>query len=373
MKEKLKILHLSAARNWGGGENHIENLCREFNGVDASTLNLILCVKNASFHKRLEISDLNFSTAPMLIKFDLRYVYKILKLVRKYHINLIHIHDSTALTLAVMATKLGKLPPFILSKKTSFPIKQRPRTLYKYNHPQIQKILCVSEKTKEVTSNSVKDTSKFTTIYHGTSMNKSSKPPFDLKNRFDIPNNKIVVGMIANHIRAKNLETWVRTINHIINVKNNKDFHFVQIGSFSDRSQKYLDLIKELKLDKHISLLGFIPNASALISQFDISLLTSQSEGIPQFIYESFYYKVPVVSTNVGGIPEIIEDGVNGMLSNPYEAQSLADKLIALSNDNKMMEKFAELSHQKLIENYTTRKMAEQTLAEYKKVLYGKN
>jgi len=171
LKENLKILHLSAARNWGGGENHIENLCRELKELEPSALNFILCVKNTSFHNKLKGSDFEFQAAPMLIKFDLRYVYKILKLVKKYHIDLIHIHDSTALTLAVMATKLAKLPPFILSKKTSFPIKERPRTLYKYNHPQIQKIFCVSEKTKLITSQSVKDLSKLVTIYHGTATN----------------------------------------------------------------------------------------------------------------------------------------------------------------------------------------------------------
>jgi len=80
-----------------------------------------------------------------------------------------------------------------------------------------------------------------------------------------------------------------------------------------------------------------------------------------------------VVSTNVGGIPEIIEDGINGMLTNPHEPQSLADKLIALSQDKVLRNKFAERSYKKLIENFTTRKMAEQTLAEYKKVLYGTN
>lgn len=373
MKEKLKILHLSAARNWGGGENHIENLCRELNEMDASTLNLILCVKNTPFHQRLENSDLKFQTAPMLIKFDLRYVNKILKMVKAHHIDLIHIHDSTALTLAVMATKLSKLPPFILSKKTSFPIKDRSRTLYKYNHPNIKKILCVSEKTKEITAKSIKDLSKLETIYHGTMMNKSCETPFILRERLSIPENKIIVGIIANHIRAKNLKTWIATIDQIINIRNRKDFHFVQIGSFSNRSQKYLENIEELNLKNHVSLLGFIPNASVLIPQFDISLLTSQSEGVPQFIYESFYYKIPVVSTNVGGIPEIIKDKVNGMLSNPYEASSLADKLIALSNDHELKKKFTELSYQKLIKNFTTRKMAEQTLAEYKKVLYGKN
>jgi glycosyltransferase involved in cell wall biosynthesis len=132
-------------------------------------------------------------------------------------------------------------------------------------------------------------------------------------------------------------------------------------------------LHKTLGLEKNVHFLNEVRDASGLIPQFDFSLITSQSEGLPQVIFESFYHKVPVVSTNVGGIPEVIEDGVNGMLTNPHEPQSLADKLIALSRDKDLCEKFKQRSYRTLIENFSSRKMAEQTLAEYKKVLYGKN
>ncbi len=371
--KQLNVLHISAVRNWGGGENHIENLCDELGNMDHSVNNILLCVRNTSFHRKLNGKNLGVHTAPMTIKLDPRFTFKIIWLCKKYHIDLVHIHDSTALTLAVMATKLGKLPPFIFSKKTSFPIKSRSRTLYKYNHSQIQRVLCVSEKTKVITAKSVKDTDKLKVVYHGTRLNQKINSEINLKEYFNIPDSKIIVGTIANHIRAKNLETWVKMIDHLVNKRNIRNFHFVQIGNHTSRTPTYLESIKNLGLQQYVSFTGFVENASGLIPQFDISLLTSQSEGLPQFIYESSFHKVPVVSTNVGGIPEFLEDGENGMLTNPYEPQSLADKLIALSRDKELSEKFTERSYNKLIENFTTRKMAEQTLAEYKNVLYGTN
>ena len=164
------------------------------------------------------------------------------------------------------------------------------------------------------------------------------KSYFPLRDKLNIPEDKIIVGTIANHIRAKNLETWVEVVDHIINKLNRKDFHFVQIGSFTKRTPAYLEKIDERGLNEFVSFTGFLKEASSFIPQFDISLLTSQSEGLPQFIYESFYHKVPVVSTNVGGIPEIIGDGENGLLSNPFQAESLANKLIALSADKDLQQ-----------------------------------
>lgn len=368
----IRILHLSAVKTFGGGENHVINLCRETSRT-GEVENIVLTARDAVLPEILNDHNIRNTGAPLRIKLDLRYALKIIRICRKEKIDLIHIHDTTALSLAVTATKLANLPPFIFSKKTSFPIKNRRRTLYKYNHRNIRKVLCVSEETKRITGLGIKDQDKLVTIYHGTTENKTASNNFQLREKLGISKDKIIVGTIANHIRAKNLKTWVNLVDHLINRKGQTQFHFVQIGSFTKRTRMYTEMIKNKGLENAISMTGFLPNASNYIPQFDISLLTSQSEGLPQFIYESFYHKVPVVSTNVGGIPEVIKDSENGMLSNPYEAERLADKLIALSQDRELQQKFAEKSYKLLAENFTTRAMAEKTLSEYKNVLYGKN
>lgn len=368
----MKILHISAVKTFGGGENHILNLYNEL--LDNEKVqNFILTPKSSAFHGILKRNGISAFTAPLSIKFDLRFVFRILRICRKEKIDLIHIHDPTALTLAVTATKFGKLPDFIFSKKTSFPIKQRKSTLYKYNHPQIKKMLCVSAETCRVTAEGIRDSSKLVTIYHGTTMNKSTETPFRLREEYCIPKDKILVGTIANHIRAKNLETWVAMIDYIVNCLQRTNFHFIVIGSPTKRSPALLEMISEKKLEDHITLTGFLQNASNFIPQFDISLLTSQSEGVPQFIYESFYHRVPVVSTNVGGIPEIIENGTNGYISPPHQPELLARNLIALHENEKLKQQFVEISAEKLQKNFTTRVMAEKTLDEYKKVLYGES
>jgi len=369
----MNILHVALTKKWGGGANQIQNLCKELTDIHDCKLHL-LTIKNGELHKKISTKNIHLHVAPMAFNADPRAIFKLIAICKNEKIDLVHIHGSTALSIAVIAQTIKKLPPFVFSKKTSFPIRKKKATLYKYNHPNLKKIFCVSEKTKEISANSITDHSKLVIIYHGTDLkNKSDKTPYLLREKLALPPETLIVGTIANHINAKDLETWIEVINEVVNKRAQTNFHFVEFGSFSNNTERLKKKIKLLKLDNNISFMGFVPDASNFILQFDISLLTSQSEGVPQFIYESFYYKVPVVSTNVGGIPEIIEDGVNGMLSNPYEAQSLADKLIALSRDNKMMKKFTDLSYQKLIENFTTRKMAEKTLAEYKKVLYGKN
>lgn len=367
----MKVLHLTAAKNWGGGENHLKNLCFELE-KKALAENHVLCIKNGVLHKKLEKTGMPLYTAPLANKMDPRFVRMLIRVVKEQKFDLLHLHDSTVLTLAVIADHLADLPPFVLSKKTSFPIKPRKKSLYKYNYPKIKKILCVSEETRKVTSKSIIDQEKLITLYHGIDfdLQRSSRVNLNIRETLNIPSEKKIIGNIANHIRPKDLHTLIKTANQLINLENRSDFHFVQIGNFAKNRTGSLELaVKKYGLEEHFSFLGFRENASELIPQFDISIMTSQSEGLPQFIYESFFHRVPVISTSVGGIPEIITHKFNGLLADAHDDKKLCENILFLANNEELIPKFAEISYQKLLKNFTSEIMAEKTLTEYKKIL----
>lgn len=363
----MTILHVSAVKGWGGGENHIENLCYELRDSNPEVTNIILCVKNNLFHSRLSKTDLKFETAPLSFNLDIRFSFKIIALCKKYKVDVIHIHDPTAIVLTIIANKFSELPNFIFSKKTSFPIRTNKSTLFKYNYPKIKKYLCVSNESKRVLAEAIIDKDKLLTVYHGTNISKkSTETPFKLREKFNIEPSKKIIGNIGNHIPAKSLETFIEVANDIINVQKRTDFHFIQIGNFSKITGRFTELIKQYNLESHIELLGYTANASNFIPQFDVFLMTSESEGIPQAIFESFYHKKPVVSTNVGGIPEIIQDNVNGFLTPKYDFKLLSEKVVFLFDNTGVIENFTTISHESLMKNYTADIMAQKTLTQYK-------
>jgi glycosyltransferase involved in cell wall biosynthesis len=370
----MTILHVSAVKNWGGGENHIETLCYELKQSNPEVNNIVLCVKDKPFHDRLKETDIIYETAPLAYNLDFRFSFKIIALCKKHKVDVIHIHDPSAIALTIIADKLSKLPPFVFSKKTSFPIKNKKLTLYKYNYPKIKKYFCVSDETKRICEKSIYDKNKLITIYHGTSLlNKSSETPYLLRDQFKIDPSKKIIGNIGNHIRAKNLETFVETVNYIINIKKRTDFFFIQIGTFTDRTENLRTKIKELNLENHVVFLGYTPNASNFIPQFDVFLMTSQSEGIPEVIFESFYHKIPVISTNVGGIPEIIEAGTNGLLTPKHNPQLLSEKIIYLFENETLIVQFTSISYEKLMKHFLASTMAQKMLKEYMNVVHDQN
>ena len=79
-KVQMTILHVSAVRGWGGGENHIESLCHELKASNPEITNIVLCVKGDLFNERLIKTDIITETSPLVTNLDLRFVFKIISL-----------------------------------------------------------------------------------------------------------------------------------------------------------------------------------------------------------------------------------------------------------------------------------------------------
>ncbi|MGB7842187.1 MAG: glycosyltransferase family 4 protein, partial [Salinimicrobium sp.] len=150
-----------------------------------------------------------------------------------------------------------------------------------------------------------------------------------------------------------------------------KDLYFVQIGHFDRETPKLQKKLQELKLEEHFAFYNFIDDASSYMPAFDVFALTSQSEGLPNVLYEAAYYKVPIVSTNVGGISEMLQHNESAFLAEAFNPLELAEHIISLLENKELAKQFTERAYNNLMNNFTTKQMAEKTLVEYKTILHG--
>ncbi len=123
-------------------------------------------------------------------------------------------------------------------------------------------------------------------------------------------------------------------------------------------------MISEMHLEKRVRLLGERTDVSDLLQIADVFLLTSKSEGIPLTILEAFASNVPVVATNVGGIPEVVFNGENGLLADSGDWEQIAANLNVLLCDPPWATMIAQNARARFEEEFTERKM----LAEYQKI-----
>lgn len=106
-------------------------------------------------------------------------------------------------------------------------------------------------------------------------------------------------------------------------------------GGGSETYAKYLrDIVRRKGLDGKVALAGYVGDVSSVYAAMDILVHPSFYDNIPISILEAFAAARPVIASRVGGIPEAVEDGVNGMLFAPGDAGELADKMVKMASSD---------------------------------------
>ena len=113
-------------------------------------------------------------------------------------------------------------------------------------------------------------------------------------------------------------------------------------------------ILKDNPYKNAVKLMGWITGEQKVsaLCQASIFLLPSYQEGIPMSILEAMSYKLPVISTHVGGIPELIEDGVNGYLIHPGDIDSLEDRINKLIQSKSLRIRMGESGYQRFLADF---------------------
>jgi len=122
----------------------------------------------------------------------------------------------------------------------------------------------------------------------------------------------------------------------------------------------------------HVTLLGHRADVPNLLASLDVLVLPSYAhEGIPQIILQAQAMSCAVVATTIGGIPEVVEDGVTGLLVPPRDAEALAEKIAALLNDPGLSARLGQAARANVEKNYSLDAMGERLLGLYEKCCGG--
>lgn len=358
----MKILHLSTARTWRGGEQQLAYLMRELRGEEQ----LLLCVEGSALADYCRENALPHLALPKKSSTDLSFARKLAQVTREEKPDILHVHDSHSHTFAVMATVFfGMKLPVVVHRRVAFKSGGSLLSRYKYRHPTVKAVICVSEAVRQVVQPVLRNPSLAQVIHDGIDLSRFSLPdPQYLRRQLQLPEGKILIGTVAAFTAEKDYPTFIKTAEKLLSAR--QDLHFVLIGS-GEQLEEIQSMIAEKKLMAHFSLTGFRDDVDQLLPGLDIFLFTSQQEGFGSSLLDAFAAGVPVVATRVGGIPEIVTHEVSGYIAAAGDWQSLAEAVLQLLEQEKLREKFRQEALLK-VKTFDTKNMARQTLALYNKV-----
>ena len=174
-----------------------------------------------------------------------------------------------------------------------------------------------------------------------------------------------VVGTIAALAPHKNHADLLRAARRVVDAR--PDVHFAWLGEGGCRGA--LERQRSgLGLERHVHLLGFRPDARALLPQFTVFALASWLEGLCTSLLDAQWAGVPVVATAVGGVPDLIAEGVSGRLVPPRDPEALARALLETLADPGAARARAARARES-VRAFSADAMVEGTLAVYREVL----
>ncbi|MEO6901808.1 MAG: glycosyltransferase family 4 protein [Bacteroidia bacterium] len=335
----MKILEINTEKTWRGGERqtyyNIEGIKKLGTEME------LLCRKK--FPLSINAATLGIKIHPVNGLFTA--LFFLISNGKKY--DLIHTQTAKAQFYAVL-TKLFHHRPIVYTRRVDFVQKG---FFTKQKYLRTDKVIAISQAIKNILTNfGIRNVSIISDAIAPKNLNKKRVQKFIIE--MDLQGKKIL-GTTAAFVQHKDPLTMVNSIYELSLLR--KDFIFLHFG---DGILKPLveEKIKELQLTAVYKIMGFVEEVEDFFSIFDVFMMSSEEEGLGSSVLDAFIYKVPVITTNAGGLKEIGLE--RSLMSNVKDYKSLAENCNRILNDASLKIKLTDAAYEYVIKEHSIDKIA---------------
>lgn len=276
----------------------------------------------------------------------------LISLIREQNIKIIHSHNLGSNFWGGVIGAIAGVPVIIAHKHGQDYSTWRSLVLDKIVSNLSRKIIFVSNDEREAFIRRIGTApAKCLTVYNGITINNIDHPSEEeMRNKYGINKERTVVGIIARFAPEKDHESFLLAAREVLRSRGEFTFLLVGEGKTKPLMEK---LSEDLGIKDHTVFTGFVNNTGEVLSIIDIGCLTSRREGMGIALLEYMAFHKPIVSTNAGGIPEVVQEGVNGFLVNPGDYKSMAAKIIELARDENLRRQMGDEGFSILKDKFT--------------------
>lgn len=280
-------------------------------------------------------------------KNDIKSLYNIVNYIRKNQVDIVYCHSSKA-------GALGRIASFITHKYNVYNphgwsfnmrVSKKKQLFYSFIEKILSifcnKIIMISEQEyQSALDKHICSRDKLILIKNGVDISKFYKNSYkeNIKS-LNIPDDYKIIGMCARLEEQKAPLTFVEIAKLVTDKYKKCKFILVGDGYLKD---KVTQRIKDLQLEDKFILVGWTNHPEKYISIMDIGVLTSVWEGFGLSLAEYMSSSVPIVASNVDGIPYVVKDNEDGFLCNPNDINAFTQNILNLLYDNDLYNKFSK-------------------------------
>ena len=292
--------------------------------------------------------------------------FQIGKIAKETGVSIIHCHTALAHSLGIFAQMVcgAKL---VVTRRVDFGLKSGVISAWKYK--RADHIIAISTKIRNIILDAGIDESKVSLVPSGVILKDEIDGALVDELRTDLGADweTKIVGTIAALVGHKDYPTLLRA--YQIFAKKFPDSKLICLGEGDDEEQ--LDqLAWELGIWDNVVFMGYVDNIPDYLGVFSIYVQASKQEGLCSSLIEAMFNYSRIAATSAGGIPDLIEDGVTGLLSEPGDHEGLAASMIRLAEDDKLAFELGQGAHRKSLD-FSAEAMVEKNEQVYMKLLDG--
>ena len=232
------------------------------------------------------------------------------------------------------------------------------------------KVVCVSEAVRKVVLEREKlDERRVIVIRNGVDPPKQSSENNSVRQELGLNEEHLVVGMVANYNRPVKGATYLLDAIPAI-VSQVPSARFLFLGGGDEERPLLQEKTKVLGIEQFVTFTGYREDIHRYYETMDLSVLTSLSEGLSITLLESMNHGLPVVATQVGGNPEVVDDEKTGYLVPPKDDRALADRIVQLLQDQELRSRMGEEGHRRVESHFRIQNVANRYMELYKSILF---
>jgi len=365
----LNILHTEWSNGWGGQEQRIILECRKMRERGHQVV--IACQPGSGILAKAKEWGIAVEEVVMRGSIDPLAVRDLYRVIKRHRIDVVSSHSGKDSWSAAFAAKLARVKLLVRTRHLSLPISQNP---FNFVYGMVDGIVTTGEALRDtIIADNGFSPEKIVSIPTGVSLERFSNDcsaASRLKSSLGIPEGAPVVCMVAVLRGMKRHDLLIAAAAELRG--DYPEARYLVVGDGPGR-EGVEELVRETGMEDRFILTGYRNDIPEILACSDLFVLTSDRfEGVPQSITQAMAMGRPVVAAPVGSIPELVLDGVTGLLAETGDAASFARAMRRLLGDGALRAAMGQAGRAHVLAGYTDDIMAQKTLDFYQLLLARK-
>ncbi len=312
------------------------------------------------YYHQVEVNQYSVFQYP---PYDIALASKMAEVIQRENLDLLHVHYAIPHAVcAILAKQMARRDVKIVTTLhgTDITVLGYDESLsdsIRFGIEESDIVTAVSHSLIMETNDLIKPNKRIEAIYNFVDERVYHKVSSDhLRNEYGISSNEKIIIHVSNFRAVKRVSDVVKSFAKIVDQIPAK---LLLVGDGPDISH-INRLAEELHIRNHVLFLGKQDNLEELYSISDLMLLLSEKESFGLVALEAMACGVPVIGTNVGGIPEVITDGETGYICELGDIDSIVEKAVHLLTEEKLHHRFSQHSIQKVHDHFHGEKIVQQ-------------